>query len=101
MVIISIIYPCNMGCPNCPYTDSNSEIRRYYKQHDGDLMPVELWKKIADECGHYGAWMRCTGGGEPMLHPQMVDMIEYAKSKGAVSYTHLRAHETPEHLVCR
>eukprot|EP00658_Telonema_sp_P-2_P029887 TRINITY_DN22665_c0_g1_i1.p1 TRINITY_DN22665_c0_g1~~TRINITY_DN22665_c0_g1_i1.p1 ORF type:complete len:113 (+),score=33.52 TRINITY_DN22665_c0_g1_i1:127-465(+) len=21
--------------------------------------------------------------------------------KGAVSYTHLRAHETPEHLVCR
>ena len=49
MVIISIIYPCNMGCPNCPYTDSNSEIRRYYKQHDGDLMPVELWKKIADE----------------------------------------------------
>ena len=22
-------------------------------------------------------------------------------SLGAVSYTHLRAHETPEHLVCR
>ena len=22
-------------------------------------------------------------------------------SAGAVSYTHLRAHETPEHLVCR
>ena len=22
-------------------------------------------------------------------------------SSGAVSYTHLRAHETPEHLVCR
>lgn len=83
MIVLSIVYPCNMGCPNCPYTDSNSEIRRYYKEHDGDLMPVELWKKIADECGPYGAWMRCTGGGEPMLHPQMVDMIEYAKSKGA------------------
>eukprot|EP00658_Telonema_sp_P-2_P021566 TRINITY_DN18592_c0_g2_i1.p1 TRINITY_DN18592_c0_g2~~TRINITY_DN18592_c0_g2_i1.p1 ORF type:complete len:141 (+),score=23.59 TRINITY_DN18592_c0_g2_i1:192-614(+) len=24
-----------------------------------------------------------------------------AAAKGAVSYTHLRAHETPEHLVCR
>src|SRR5678816_2964765 len=24
-----------------------------------------------------------------------------AVSHGAVSYTHLRAHETPEHLVCR
>lgn len=83
MVIISIVYPCNMGCPNCPYTDTNSELRKFYKAHDGDLIPVELWKKIADECGPYGAWMRCTGGGEPMLHPQMVEMIEYAKGKGA------------------
>src|SRR4029079_10862488 len=31
----------------------------------------------------YGAWMRCTGGGEPMLHPKMVDMIEFAKARGA------------------
>ena len=83
MVVLSIIYPCNFGCPNCPYTDGNSEIRRFYHESDGDLFPVELWKSIADECGHYGAWMRCTGGGEPMLHPQMVDMIEYAKGKGA------------------
>lgn len=83
MVIISIIYPCNMGCPNCPYTDTNSTLRRFYHEHDGDLIPVKLWEKIADECGPYGAWMRCTGGGEPMLHPQMVEMIEYAKAKGA------------------
>ena len=32
-------------------------------------------------------------------------LLEFARSEGigltAVSYTHLRAHETPEHLVCR
>jgi MoaA/NifB/PqqE/SkfB family radical SAM enzyme len=83
MVVISIIYPCNFGCPNCPYTDSNSTLRRFYRERDADLIPVELWNKMADECGEYGAWMRCTGGGEPMLHPHMVDMIEYAKHKGA------------------
>ncbi len=83
MVVISIIYPCNFGCPNCPYTDSNSPIRRFYHENKGDLMPVDLWAKMADECGPYGAWMRCTGGGEPMLHPHMVGMIEYAKEKGA------------------
>ena len=27
--------------------------------------------------------------------------IAVAEGSGAVSYTHLRAHETPEHLVCR
>lgn len=83
MVVISIIYPCNFGCPNCPYTDTNSELRQFYHAHDGDLLPPELWRKMADECGQYNSWMRCTGGGEPMLHPQMVEMIEYAKEKGA------------------
>lgn len=83
MLVISIIYPCNYGCPNCPYTDGNSEIRRFYREHKGDLFPVELWKKIAAEAGPYNAWLRCTGGGEPMLHPHMVDMVEFAKEKGA------------------
>ena len=81
MVVISIIYPCNFGCPNCPYTDANSEIRQFYHQRNGDLFPEPLWNRIAAECGEYGAWMRCTGGGEPMLHPRMVDMIELAKAK--------------------
>jgi pyruvate-formate lyase-activating enzyme len=83
MIVISIIYPCNYGCPNCPYTDGNSEIRQFYHQRNGDLFQVPLWNRIADECGPYGAWMRCTGGGEPMLHPQMVSMVEYAKARGA------------------
>jgi MoaA/NifB/PqqE/SkfB family radical SAM enzyme len=83
MIVLSIIYPCNYGCPNCPYTDGNSEIRQFYHQRNGDLFPVPLWNKIADEAGEYSAWLRCTGGGEPMLHPQMVEMIEYAKAKGA------------------
>src|SRR5262249_28465998 len=83
MIVISMIYPCNYGCPNCPYTDGNSEIRRFYHERGGDLFPVPLWNKVADECGPYGAWMRCTGGGEPMLHPHMVGMIEYAKARAA------------------
>lgn len=83
MIVLSIIYPCNFGCPNCPYTDSNSEIRRFYRENKGDLFPVALWEKIARESGPYGAWLRCTGGGEPMLHSKMVDMIEFAKTQGA------------------
>ena len=83
MVVLSIIYPCNFGCPNCPYTDANSEIRQFYHQRNGDLFPEPLWNRLAAECGEYGAWMRCTGGGEPMLHPHMVEMIEYAKERGA------------------
>jgi MoaA/NifB/PqqE/SkfB family radical SAM enzyme len=83
MVVIAVIYPCNFGCPMCPYTDGNSEIRKFYHERNADLLPVALWEKMADECGPYGAWMRITGGGEPMLHPHMVEMIEYARARGA------------------
>jgi len=29
----------------CPYADVNSEIRQFYKKHDGDLVPVRLGKR--------------------------------------------------------
>ena len=83
MIVVSMIYPCNFGCPMCPYTDGNSEIRKFYRDNGAELFPVALWKSIADEAGEYRAWLRCTGGGEPMLHPQMVEMVEYAKARGA------------------
>ena len=28
-------------------------------------------------------------------------LLQFNGTAGTVSYTHLRAHETPEHLVCR
>lgn len=79
MVVLSFIYVCNARCPNCPY--NNSDIRATYR--DALLMPPDLFKKIADECGPYGAVLRISGGGEPMLHPQAVELMVYAKEQGA------------------
>src|SRR5674536_220205 len=47
------------------------------------LVSAARWDSWASSC-----WC-CDGGG---MRPH---------SSRAVSYTHLRAHETPEHLVCR
>jgi MoaA/NifB/PqqE/SkfB family radical SAM enzyme len=82
MLVISTVYPCNFGCPMCPYTDGNSDIRQFYHERKADRFPEELWNRMAEEGGPYGAWFRCTGGGEPMLHPRMTEMIEFAKEKG-------------------
>lgn len=82
-VIVSVIYPCNLGCPYCPYTDGNSELRKFYEKAGGNLIPPELFRKIAEECAPHKAFIRCTGGGEPTLHPEMIDLIEYAKALGA------------------
>jgi radical SAM protein with 4Fe4S-binding SPASM domain len=78
MLVLSFVYVCNAKCPNCPYT--NSDIRHDYS--DTPLMPPQTYKKIAEEAGPYGAWLRISGGGEPMLHPQAVELFEYAKEKG-------------------
>ena len=82
MIVVSTVYPCNFGCPNCPYSDGNSELRTFYHERDADYFPEELWRKIANEAGPHGTWLRCTGGGEPLMHPRLVPMVEHAKSVG-------------------
>lgn len=79
MVVLSVTYVCNSRCPSCPYV--NSGIRKSYR--DTPFMPPELFEKIARECGEHKAVIRLTGGGEPLLHPHMVEMIEYARTQGA------------------
>lgn len=78
MVVLSFVYVCNAKCPNCPY--NNSDIRSTYK--DALIMPESIFKRIADEAGPYGCVLRLSGGGEPMLHPQAVELMLYAKNKG-------------------
>ena len=79
MLVLSFVYPCNAHCPHCPYTNSN--IRKEYQ--DAPFMPAPLFRKIADEAGRYGALLRISGGGEPMLHPEATDLLVYAKAAGA------------------
>jgi len=79
MCVLSFVYICNARCPNCPY--NNSDIRETYR--DSLLMPEGIFKTIADQCGQYNTYIRISGGGEPMLHPKAVELMEYAKRKNA------------------
>lgn len=79
MCVLALVYICNARCPNCPYT--NSDIRETYR--DRPLMEEETFRLIADQCGPHGAWIRISGGGEPMLHPRAVEFVEYAKAAGS------------------
>lgn len=78
MLVLSFVYPCNAECPHCPYTNSN--IRDSYK--DQPFMPENIFRKIADEAGTYHAYLRISGGGEPMLHAKATELLVYAKQVG-------------------
>lgn len=78
MAVLSFVYKCNAGCPNCPY--NNSDIRSKYK--DNVFMNADVFTKIADECGPHGTVLRLTGGGDPFLNKNIFGFTRYAADKG-------------------
>ncbi len=61
---------------NCIYCSSNSNS---YSSH---ITEFNIFKKVLDEAVELGLKRLCVSGGEPFLHPEIIPMIRYAKSKG-------------------
>jgi radical SAM protein with 4Fe4S-binding SPASM domain len=78
---LTVTYVCNSRCTHCVFTNF-PEIRRERVKINA-FMPPDIFKKIAREAAKHGSVVRISGGGEPLLHPQMLELIEYAKKKGA------------------
>jgi len=68
---------CNLKCPMC-YT-LNDEFQKNVAKN---FMDINLFKKIIDEIAGKVFIVRLNLRGEPTLHPQFVEAIRYAKSKG-------------------
>jgi len=66
---------CNLSCSMCP-----RELNRSF-----GYMDINLFQKIIDESILYGKRLIITinKDGEPLLHPELPQMIQYAKDKKA------------------
>ncbi|MEF8733853.1 MAG: radical SAM protein [Candidatus Accumulibacter meliphilus] len=79
---------CDSRCVSCPVgrvrfgdADAKSVAELGPRQHQ--LMRLELFQKVADEVARYPhAWLRLHARGEPLLHPDFVAMVSYAKRAG-------------------
>jgi len=78
MVVVNVSYICNAKCVHCVHTIDPSSRKVV---GDDIFVPDGLFKKLADECGIYGALIRITGTGEPLLHPNILALIKYAKQR--------------------
>jgi radical SAM protein with 4Fe4S-binding SPASM domain len=73
---IEITNRCNLRCTFC------DKLPMLSKDQMGD-MEMKLFKKILDEGAERNLWgVKLSYRGEPLLHPQVADMVAYAKSKG-------------------
>ena len=86
-VLINLTRLCNLWCTHCYYPEVTRERER--RQAAGEprppmFLPVEVFRAVADEMAAWDppAVLRVLADGEPLIHPQAVEMIAYAKARG-------------------
>jgi len=74
IILVATSSPCNARCPHCPCT-VKPNIRKTEKM----FFPFKGWMKLVNECKGKKTAIRLSGYGEPLLHPQFMEMIDYGK----------------------
>jgi MoaA/NifB/PqqE/SkfB family radical SAM enzyme len=76
-ITIMITDRCNLRCRMCHFSYSESPA---YSLNRAGFMPIDLFKRILDTCP--GKPMISLTGGEPLLHPEVLDFIRECKRRG-------------------
>lgn len=76
-IAVIVTDTCNFRCPMCQYAFSDSP--GYRLNQKGNMEP-KIFRKLMDETP--GRPLVTLTGGEPLLHPQVSDLIAYAHAKG-------------------
>ena len=73
--ILYPVYGCNLRCPACEYGSDN--------EGGPTLLPLERWRSLLDELARGGVMgVELCGGGEPLLHPGIVDAVIHGARAG-------------------
>lgn len=76
LLMLEVTNVCNLRCPNCTNKDM---------QRKRGFMGLDIYKKVIDECVVIGVNDLWITGGEPTLHPLLINQVAYAKEKGIES----------------
>ena len=76
-ILIEPVSSCNLKCGVCFQSDPS-----FIKKEFMGKMSFELFKKVIDEAEKKGTKAITFGSrGEPSIHPQIIEFIDYAKNK--------------------
>lgn len=78
-VIIEVSNFCNYKCIMCALQDNPD--KNIATDENTGFMDFSLFKKIIDQVLNHTVTLCIQGCGEPMLHPDFFQMIEYIRSK--------------------
>jgi len=72
LFVVETVLGCNLQCPGCPI--GVNLVTRKKKLMDWDTFII-----IADKIKPYAEYVYLHEWGEPLLHPRIIDMVEYLK----------------------
>ncbi len=81
---------CNYNCIMCPNKDLKKEQKGF--------MEFKVFRKIIDEAQHYIFDINLAHRGESLLHPQLIEMIEYAQQRHLFTRIHTNGSLLTEDL---
>ncbi len=73
MVTVEPVSDCNLKCIMCP---------THLTEKPKSFLELKIFKKIVDEAKEFQDFFVFQGTGEPLLNPELFDMIKYAKENG-------------------
>ncbi len=69
---------CNLRCTFC------DKLPLLTRDQMGNI-DINLFRKVMDEAGEKGLWgLKLSSRGEPLMHPRIGEMVEYAKKRGVM-----------------
>jgi radical SAM protein with 4Fe4S-binding SPASM domain len=71
-VKLKVFYGCNLKCEMC----------NHWRETRQTPVPIERFKEVIRELGELGTKKIHISGGEPMLRPQISDLVELASAQG-------------------
>jgi MoaA/NifB/PqqE/SkfB family radical SAM enzyme len=83
-IIVDVTEVCNLACVHCPHPDFKKS-----KHYAARYLEVELNNRMVDEVRAHSQgsakYIRYTSNGEPLVHPKIYDMLDYAVKNSGVA----------------
>jgi MoaA/NifB/PqqE/SkfB family radical SAM enzyme len=98
---LTITNQCNLRCRMCAqWSESGYMLSRATPSRDS--MTLDDWKRVVDEAHSHGIQLVLIRGGEPFMHPQIIDLLDHIAAHGmftAIDSNGTRMGKFAEELV--
>lgn len=77
-IVLEITYRCNIRCVMCWWWGDSGIVETREDLHDE--LSLQEWQQFIESVSFFSPQIRITGG-EPFVRPDMLDLVEYIRSK--------------------